>query len=85
VHNLEIPPEFRKLYGHLVDMGCIEQLENVRQECLPIFSRDILKKIKAQDESWERMVPPEVADLIKRRSFFGYRKPARGDPNLLPA
>jgi hypothetical protein len=85
VQNLEIPAEFRKLYGHLVDMGCIEQLANFHQECLPIFSRDILKKIKAQDESWERMVPPEVADLIKRRSFFGFRKPAREDPNLLPA
>lgn len=75
VQNLEVPPELRKLYGHLVDMGCIEQLGHFRQECLPIFSRDILKKIKDSDASWEAMVPPEVAELIKRRSLFGYRKP----------
>jgi hypothetical protein len=28
--------------------------------------------IAAQDDSWETMVPREVAELIKRRSFFGY-------------
>ena len=27
----------------------------------------------AGDESWEAMVPGAVAELIKRRSFFGYR------------
>ena len=72
--GVEIPPEFRKLYGHLVDMGYIEQLAHFRRECLPIFSRDILKKIREHDASWEAMVPPEVADLIKRRNFFGYRR-----------
>jgi hypothetical protein len=75
VQNLEIPPELRKLYGHLVDMGCIVQLAHFRRECLPIFSRDILKKIKKNDSSWEAMVPSEVAALIKSRSLFGYRKP----------
>jgi hypothetical protein len=74
VRNLQVPTELRKLYGYLVDTGCIEQLEHFQEECLPIFSRDILKKIKDHDESWEAMVPHEVADLIKQRGFFGYRK-----------
>jgi hypothetical protein len=74
VQNLEVPTELRKLYGHLVDIGCIEQLEHFQPECLPIFSRDILKKIREQDDTWEAMVPREVAALIKRRCFFGYRK-----------
>src|SRR5580658_4512974 len=67
VSNLQVPTELRKLYGYLVDTGCIEQLEHFQEECLPIFSRDILKKIKDHDESWEAMVPHEVADLIKQR------------------
>ncbi len=79
VENLEVPPEFRKLYGYLVDMGRIEQLAHFKHECLPIFSRDILKKLREQDPSWEAMVPPEVAALIKRRGFFGYRKGATRD------
>jgi hypothetical protein len=77
VRNLQVPTELRKLYGYLVDIGCIEQLEHFEEECLAIFSRDILKKIKDQDTSWEAMVPREVADLIKRRGFFGYRKSER--------
>jgi hypothetical protein len=74
VQNLDVPVELRKLYGHLVDIGCIEQLEHFEPECLSIFSRDILKKIKEHDDTWEAMVPREVAALIKRRCFFGYRK-----------
>jgi hypothetical protein len=38
-----------------------------------IFSRDVLRRIKDQDASWEDMVPQEIAAVIKRRSFFGYR------------
>ena len=75
VQNLDVPPELRKLYGYLVDRGCIEQLEGHRPELLSIFSRDILRKIKDGDPTWEAMVPPEVTELIKRRGFFGYRKP----------
>jgi hypothetical protein len=74
VENLDVPSELRKLYGHLVDIGCIEQLEHFRRECLPIFSKDILRKIKDHDESWKAMVPAEVAALISRRGFFGYKK-----------
>ena len=39
-------------------------------------SADVLKRIKARDESWEKMVPPAVAEVIKRRGFFGYAKGA---------
>jgi hypothetical protein len=37
----------------------------------------VLRRIAANDDSWESMVPPEVAELIKRRGFFGYVKPDR--------
>jgi hypothetical protein len=43
----------------------------------PILSRDVLRRIAADDDSWQSMVPPEVAELIKRRAFFGYVKPGR--------
>jgi hypothetical protein len=39
----------------------------------------VLRRIAAQDDSWEAMVPEDVAQLIKRRSFFGYVKPGRYD------
>jgi len=39
---------------------------------LHIFSRDVLKRIKDNDGSWEAMVPPEVAQMVKERQLFGY-------------
>jgi len=74
VENLQVAPELRKLYGYLADRGSFMQLDNFNPEYLHIFSRDVLKRIAANDETWEQMVPPEVAEMIKKRSFFGYSK-----------
>ena len=74
VENLEVAPELRKLYGYLADRGSFVQLDNYKPDCLSIFSRDVLKRIAAHDESWETMVPPEVSEIIKKRGFFGYSK-----------
>jgi len=72
VQNLEVAARLRKLFEYLVDRGCIEQLETFNPDYLRIFSRDILKKIKSSDPSWETMVPTGVADIIKRNAFFEY-------------
>jgi len=81
VENLDVPPKLRKLYGHLVDNGLIRQLENVNRDYLHIFSRDALNRIRAGDPSWETMVPPEVATIIKSRRFLGYR-PTEPEPDV---
>jgi hypothetical protein len=73
VSNLGVPAKLQKLYGYLVDSGLIKQLENVNRDYLHIFSRDALSRIRAGDPSWEAMVPPEVAAVIKTRRFLGYR------------
>lgn len=70
IDNLDVSPELMKLYGYLIDRGCIEQLTNHDATCLDIFSRDVLAKIAAGDESWEEMVPQEVAMVIKSRGYF---------------
>ena len=75
VDNLEVAPHLHKLYGYLVDNGSIKQLENVNRDYLHIFSRDALRKIRAGDSSWESMVPPQVAEVIKARRFLGYLPP----------
>jgi hypothetical protein len=78
VQNLEVAPALRKLYGYLVDRGHIVQLENVNRDYLHIFSRDALNKIRRGDSTWEQMVPPAVADIIKSRKYLGYRAPNLG-------
>jgi len=74
VETLQVAPELRKLYGYLADRGSFMQLDNIKPEYLHIFSRDVLKRIAAHDASWEQMVPAEVAEMIKKRGFFGYAK-----------
>jgi hypothetical protein len=80
VDNLDVAPHLRKLYGYLVESGSIVQLENVNRDYLHIFSRDALRKIRDGDQSWESMVPPLVAEVIKRRQFLGYRPPGTLPP-----
>jgi hypothetical protein len=77
VNDIKVQPESQPLYDYLFGRGSFIDLDNYRPEYLPIFSRDVLRRIAAQDDSWESMVPAEVAQLIKRRAFFGYAKPGR--------
>ncbi len=70
--NVEMPGNVHGLYRHIVEGGRIKQLDNFDERVLHIFSRDVLKRIKDEDPSWDSMVPPEIAEVIKRRHFFGY-------------
>jgi hypothetical protein len=71
VQTLEVKPELRSLYQYLAERGSFVHLDNFKPEFLSIFSRDVLKRIAKGDDTWEQMVPPQVADLIKQRGFFG--------------
>jgi len=82
VQNLHMPGDLHNLYCHLVERGRIKQLDNFDESVLHIFSRDVLRRIKEEDPSWESMVPPEIAEVIKRRRFFGYREPGVRDAAL---
>jgi hypothetical protein len=77
VHDIKVQPELQPLYDYLAGRGSFVHLDTYRPQYLPIFSRDVLRRIAANDNSWEDMVPPQVAELIKRRAFFGYLKPGR--------
>ncbi|MGB7344990.1 MAG: TonB-dependent receptor [Pirellulaceae bacterium] len=72
--DLKIAPELRQLYGYLQDRGVINSLDNFDPDCLQIFSRDVLRKIKDGDTTWEEMVPPAVADVIKDKCYFGHQR-----------
>lgn len=72
--NVEIPADLRSLFCHLIERGRIKQLKNFDRSVLHIFSRDVLRRIKEHDTSWEDMVPREIAELIKHRHFFGYQE-----------
>jgi hypothetical protein len=77
VNDIQVGSELQPLYDYLAGRGSFVHLDNYRPEFLTIFSRDVLRRIAARDDSWEGMVPPAVAELIKRRGFFGYAKADR--------
>lgn len=71
--NIVMPEGLADLYRHMVRRGRIRPLDNFNEQVLHIFSRDVLRKIRENDVSWEAMVPDDIADVIKRRHFFGCR------------
>jgi hypothetical protein len=76
IHTLKVKPELQLLYDYLVGRGSFVQLDNFNPKYLPVFSRDVLKRIGSGDESWDEMVPSQVAEIIRERGFFGYQRPA---------
>lgn len=74
VDNIEILKSLRSLYCYMVEQEKIKQLDNFDESVLHIFSRDVLQRIKNCDISWEEMVPPEIAAIIKHRRIFGYKE-----------
>jgi hypothetical protein len=63
----------RHLYAHLVENRFIQGIECSNAELLSIRSQDVLARIRAGDASWEQLVPPPIAAIIKRDGLFGYQ------------
>ncbi len=80
--QMQMDESVHSLYRHLVARGRIRQLHNFDESVLHIFSRDVLRRIKDGDASWEDMVPAEIARVIKERRFFGYREVESADEVL---
>jgi hypothetical protein len=71
--NFVVAPALRHLFAYLLENNYIQGLRGFDKTALPIFSRDVLEKIRHGDGKWEGMVPSQVAGLIKERRLFGYK------------
>ena len=68
--NIPIHPRVKGLYNYLHSNGRIKDLE-YNANVLSIFSKDVLKRIKACEEgTWEKSVPEGVAEIIKEKHLF---------------
>ncbi|WP_233256612.1 TonB-dependent receptor [Opitutus sp. ER46] len=80
--NVQVTDHLRNLYAHLLENHYIACITGFDPQILGIFSRDVLRRLKEGDETWETMVPVSVATAIKQRHLFGY---GAGDaPAALP-
>jgi hypothetical protein len=77
VDTLQVATDLQNLYEYLRDRGSFVGLDNYNPDYLSILSRDVLALIAKGDVKWETMVPPDVAEIIKTRRYFGYSKSLR--------
>jgi hypothetical protein len=70
--NVHIVEHLRNLYDHLVENHYIDCIVGFDRTILHIFSRDVLRRIKENDPTWEQMVPAAVVAAIKKRGLFDY-------------
>jgi hypothetical protein len=69
--NLVVAPHLQHLHAYLTENNFIQPLRDFTREHLPIFSKDVLAKIRAGDGEWEKLVPAEAARCIRQRKLFG--------------
>jgi hypothetical protein len=69
----QVAPNLSHLYAHLLEGGFLVPVEGYHTDYMRIRSANVLAKIRKGDASWETMVPPEVAQIIKSRKLFGCR------------
>jgi hypothetical protein len=73
IEAVAVPAGSEQLYTHLLKAGRIEGLSEFRKEQTEIYPDDVLQKIQAGDPSWEKLVPAQAAEIIRRGKLFGYR------------
>jgi hypothetical protein len=72
-NQTQVASNLHSLFQYLIDNRYIAEIVDYEREFLRIYPAAVLAKLKEGDETWEEMVPPEVAQMIKEREFFGYR------------
>src|SRR5881396_4196783 len=73
--QVKVAPNLRSLFQYLIDNQYVQEITDYHPEYLRIQPPDVLARLQSGDSKWEQMVPPEVAHLITKREFFGYRGP----------
>jgi hypothetical protein len=72
--TLNVGDDLEDLYRFLIARGQIEAIRDYQENVLHIFSKDVLNLIRAGDSAWEEMVPDRVAEIIRSRGLFGFKK-----------
>jgi len=73
--QVKVAPNLRSLFRYLIDNQYVQEITDYHREYLRIHPPEVLTKLQSGDNNWEQMVPPEVVHIIKKRQFFGYRRP----------
>ena len=72
LENMEVAPNLRHLYMHLVENKFIDNITNYNREYLAIYSGEVLAKIHSGDESLGKLIPAPIFEVIKAKKLFGW-------------
>ena len=70
--NAKIDEQVKHLYEYVLQNGQIHDLKGFKRKVLPIFSHQVVEKIRKGEEGWEKEVPAKVARVIKEKCLFNY-------------
>ncbi|MEN9322965.1 MAG: hypothetical protein RIT03_1640 [Bacteroidota bacterium] len=70
--NLKVHPRMKELYKFFKFNGKVVDIEDYDKDNLKIVNREVLKMIVKGQSGWENMLPPGIAELIKKDRLFGY-------------
>jgi len=70
--QLQVAPNLRHLHEYLLESGFVVAIQNFNEEYLRIDPDEVLRQIQSSGTGWEPLVPPAVADIIKRDRLFGF-------------
>jgi hypothetical protein len=72
--NFVVPDHLRPLFQYLVVNDKIEDIRNYNKDHMHITTDSVLEKIKRGEPGWEKLVPENVAAMIREKSLFGLPK-----------
>jgi len=73
-NNLKLHPRMKDFYKFFKYNGKVVDIFDFDQDNLSIFSREILAKIKSNDDTWKDGLPEGIADMIIQNNMFGWAK-----------
>jgi hypothetical protein len=68
--DIVLPPPWQHLHDLLRELGRMKSIDSFNEMWLCTKSTDVLEMIENNDPSWETLVPPKVAALIKSKNLF---------------
>ena len=71
-NNLVVNNKMKNLYKFFKDNKKIIDIKDYNKKLLKIFSWKVLENIKKGKKDWEKDIPKNVSDLIKKKKLFGY-------------
>lgn len=70
--NLPVPDGMRHLYRHILDHKHVVDLTGFNEKNLHIYSQEVLRMLRIDEDGWDKMVTPKIAEFIRNKGLFGF-------------